>query len=85
MSSKANIRAYGPSDFEALVGLIGDAFGGESPDSVRFAVSAANTATFVAELDGAVVGVWRWRSRSARPPGSATWSSPPITGAAAWV
>jgi len=57
VSGEATIRAYGPSDFEALVRLIGDAFGGESPDSVRFVVSAANTATFVAELDGAVVGV----------------------------
>ena len=53
----AAIRPYAPSDFEALVGLIGAAFGGETPDSVRFAVSAGNTTTFVGERDGQVVGV----------------------------
>ena len=57
VSGGATIRAYRPSDFESLVRLIGRAFGGETPDSVDFAVSARNTTTFVAELNGAVVGV----------------------------
>ena len=51
------IRAYQAADFDPLVGLIGAAFGGETPDSVRFALTAPNTATFVAEQDGHVAGV----------------------------
>ena len=51
------IRPYGPADFPALIDLIGGAFGGETPESVRFAVSARNTTTFVAERDGHVAGV----------------------------
>jgi len=52
------LRTYAPADFSAVLGLIANAFGGESQDSVRFAVSASNTTTFVAESAGAgVVGV----------------------------
>ena len=51
------IRAYDAADLDALVGLIGAAFGGETPDSVRFAVSAPNTTTFVAQRGDGVVGV----------------------------
>lgn len=51
------IRGYGSSDFEALVDLIGAAFGGETPDSVRFAATAPNTTVFVADRGGDVVGV----------------------------
>ena len=40
-----------------MLGLIGNAFGGESQESVRFAVSASNTTTFVAEIARSVVGV----------------------------
>jgi len=54
---EASIRAYEPADYDALVGLIGQAFGGETPDSVRFAASAGNTRSFVALRDGHVVGV----------------------------
>ena len=57
VSGDITIRAYGASDFDALVGLIGAAFGGETPDSVRFAVTARDTTTFVAEHAGRVVGV----------------------------
>jgi predicted N-acetyltransferase YhbS len=56
-TASATIRSYRPADFVALVGLIGQPFGGETTDSVRFAVSAHNTTTFVAECDGQVVGV----------------------------
>ena len=51
------IRAYRPADFQPLVGLIGQAFGGETAESVRFAVSARNTSTFVAQWGSEVVGV----------------------------
>jgi len=51
------LRTYAPADFPALLGLIGNAFGGESQETVQFAVSASNTTTFVAEIDGSVAGV----------------------------
>jgi predicted N-acetyltransferase YhbS len=57
VSGDVAIRAYEAADFDAIVGLIGAAFGGETPDSVRFAVTAPDTTTFVAERDGHVVGV----------------------------
>ena len=57
VSGDTIIRAYEASDFDALVGLIGAAFGGETPDSVRFAASAANTVTFIAQRADDVVGV----------------------------
>ncbi len=57
VAGDVTIRAYEASDYDALVGLIGQAFGGETPDSVRFAASAGNTRTFVALHDGRVVGV----------------------------
>jgi len=52
-----DLRAYGPADFPAVLGLIGEAFGGETPESVRFAVSASNTTTFVAQVGGRLAGV----------------------------
>lgn len=57
VSGDIAIRPYGPTDLPALVDLIGAAFGGETPESVRFAVSAGNTMTFIAERDGSVAGV----------------------------
>lgn len=57
VSGHTAIRPYGPDDFPALVELIGGAFGGETPESVRFAVSARTTTTFIAEHDGRVAGV----------------------------
>ena len=54
---KPDLRIYGPADFPSVLGLIGNAFGGESQESVRFAVSASNTTTFVAEIARSVVGV----------------------------
>ena len=57
MPATPELRTYAPADFPALLGLIGNAFGGESQETVRFAVSASNTTTFVAEVDGSVVGV----------------------------
>jgi predicted N-acetyltransferase YhbS len=51
------IRAYRPADFQSLLRLIGQAFGGETAESVQFAVSARNTSTFVAEWGNEVVGV----------------------------
>jgi predicted N-acetyltransferase YhbS len=51
------LRTYRPADFPAVLELVGNAFGGESHESVRFAVSASNTTTFVAEIDGRVAGV----------------------------
>jgi predicted N-acetyltransferase YhbS len=52
-----DLRTYRPADFPSLLDLIGNAFGGESPETVRFAVSASNTTTFVAEIGGSVAGV----------------------------
>jgi predicted N-acetyltransferase YhbS len=57
VSGDIAIRRYGPADLPALVDLIGGAFGGETPESVRFAVSARNTTTFITERDGHVAGV----------------------------
>ncbi len=54
---KPDLRIYRPADFPSVLGLIGNAFGGESQESVRFAVSASNTTTFVAEIARSVVGV----------------------------
>ena len=46
-----------PADFQALACLIGQAFGGETLESVGFAISARNTTTFVAQTGDEVVGV----------------------------
>ena len=57
MPDAPGLRIYRPADFPAVLDLVGNAFGGESPETVRFAVSASNTTTFVAEIGGSVVGV----------------------------
>jgi predicted N-acetyltransferase YhbS len=57
VSGDIAIRLYSPTDFPALADLIGAAFGGETPESVHFAVAARNTTTFIAECDGGVAGV----------------------------
>jgi predicted N-acetyltransferase YhbS len=57
LSDSLTIRGYRPADLNALVSLITQAFGGETPESVRFAVSARNTTTFVAQWGDVVVGV----------------------------
>jgi GNAT superfamily N-acetyltransferase len=50
-------RLYEPSDLSSVIRLLTTAFASASSDSVRFSVSASNTAAFVAEVSGAVVGV----------------------------
>jgi predicted N-acetyltransferase YhbS len=57
VSETSDLRTCGPADFPSVLGLISEAFGGETPESVRFAVSASNTTTFVAEVGGSMAGV----------------------------
>ena len=57
MPDAFELRTYRPADFASVLDLVGNAFGGESQETVQFAVSASNTTTFVAEIGGSVAGV----------------------------
>jgi GNAT superfamily N-acetyltransferase len=51
------VRQYRSSDFSSVVQLLATAFASSSSESVRFSLSTTNTAAFVAEVKGLVVGV----------------------------
>ena len=51
------VRRYESPDFGAVVGLLANAFVSSSTESVRFSLSTPNTAGFVAEARGRLVGI----------------------------